>query len=410
MLKISFSFLAILILITSCSKKIRQESYNNGYKSGHEQGKIVGTDEGIEIGKKIAIKDIIKEYYKKQRLDNSIKFINSDYQVDLNYNDILSSLDIEKEIDQDFAKCLFQIHKEIINSFANKLNLNETQTDELITFYSEIHPIVSREYGKEFINYKNIKELKRDPNKYIEFNNYNNAEILSKIVSSNICSLFGLISSAFLKKIPEIAIAGFYAGGFCEDLLSGIVFSITSNLIEQGYIKDLEYSKTSIQSLGMEMIAELATVEAKYTITMHRERIIKLLDLDWLKSTAHISATYVGFAKAGFDLKEQFEIRFDHTKHLMIVTMPEPQIFPPIVYPEINLIENGWFATIDPEMINRMHSAVVLDINSKALNDNILDMATQSGISIIESILKPALQIPPEPYTIKVEINKNQTK
>ena len=183
-------------------------------------------------------------------------------------------------------------------------------------------------------------------------------------------------------------------------LVSGLK-PIANLLKSKAVIRDYEKSFATLKTHLEKDLVELSTVMHIVDINWDEKYTQKIWDV--AISSAEVEIKVEGYVRAGFDLKEHFELKFDHDRQKIIVVLPPPKIGPVDLVLEFKKLESGFFKKIGKDEITLAYSRIKEQARQEALSENILGKAKDNCHGIIKSLFKPILMATDQHYQIEVK-------
>jgi hypothetical protein len=222
-------------------------------------------------------------------------------------------------------------------------------------------------------------------------------DAFSNVLSSRICSIIGIaITLSGIPKVYSIS-----SSLFCEKLLSNLLMPILEELKNQALIMDYVNAEIRITEHIRELIFELATVQDKFKSELKTQPTRKFF-FDIFESKATLEIYVNATIKAGFDLKDKFDVKFSETDKLLIVYLPRAKILSNEFDYDIKKMEDGWLIKIDKNHLNNGMKEMKRRLKNEALQSGILLRAESHADLIIMNLLKPLMENKRFKFDIKI--------
>ncbi len=374
--------LVLLFLFPACTDvdKIKQEAYDEGFKAG-QQTKYA---------------DLATHFY-----DTPDLFVlnNTPHTSTVDPKSVVHRL--AKNSQSEFNEIVFEVNQDILAGATAKLGMNQVQKDRAIEIYTQNHPKIANGYYTEYLDLCRKKELNRNLESFVDFKVYDRTDALTTVMSDQLCSTLAFVIGLLNLEFPAANIAGILAGRPCVELSNLLLKPFTDKLLESGFLQDIETSHLQIEQKASNMIMELASFEKQYNTHVSVTREEKAF---WglISSTATADAHYYGIVKAGFNLAEKLELSVDYQTRQIRLTLGEPKVFDPVIFPNLDKMENGLWATIDVNTINGMQIQATNQILNQAIADNILQEAEKNATAFLQMMFEPIASIPPIAFDVVV--------
>lgn len=366
--------------------------------SNLEQEKKKAYERGYQEGQKAKYLELSKKYYGNSAF---ISLPASNNAVTPKFNAKNNVAKLSSGRTSDFKEIVYDVNRAVLDQVVHSLNLPPAEQKRTVEIYNELHPQIADEYLRQYTTLCSRKELNRNPEAFIKYHYYDRTEALAEVLGSQLCSTIGMIIGVLSIESPMLNITGMFAGAPCTIIASGFLKPITNDLLENGFVQDITFSKGVLEQKVSKMIFELVSVEKHYTFNNEFFREVPLF---WglFRSRANVKAEYYGIIKAGYNLGDDLEIRVNSSQRKISIVLGEPKIFDPIVYPKINSMHNGWWAQISEKDLNNMYITAMDETVQSALRDNILEEADRNSKLFLKTLFNPVAAIPPVPYEIEV--------
>lgn len=337
-----------------------------------------------------------------------------DYRPDLPYDDMAKEIGKASQYSRvsdrrfrGFERTVFEINDALVSYAIERFDIDRQKASALKDDLQDSRIDIAAEYFRDMHRLLKTPEFMPPENYVLSFRTYCSVRALSRVLSSHVCTIAGLIVSLSVGT-PVASVASVASQQPCEILLAEALLPIIQELQNHALIQDQMNMRLEITEHIRKMIMELAVVEDSYRARcgFDPKREIRF----FFDSTAHLDMEVFGEVKAGFDLASSFSVSMDERTQSVTVTLPQPQILSVDVVPVIQNIQNGWAMKITEDEINQGYSILRERIVDNAINSGILASAEERGRQAVSAILGPMLDNPFFSYDLYVQIGNGRLR
>lgn len=238
----------------------------------------------------------------------------------------------------------------------------------------------------------------------LEMKTYEAASDFSVVLADRSCQMFSFLMS--YSSVPTTQ--KHVLKGLCGLLAYDLLMPLTTELRERALVVDLESSRLLLKEHLRSAIAELAVAEDRLGSTYSRTFNRTMFEDTWFEfdSTATLKIDANGVIKAGFDLREYFDLTMDHSSKLLIVTLPEPRVLSRDIDLRVLEDEDGFFIGITPEKRTQALAAIRNELEQRAVQDGLLEDAKSKAERLVQIIYSPFSYLPEGSYRVEVRFRE----
>lgn len=397
---------------------------------GYQRGLKVVADSAFRNGFKVGFDSI---YHINLRSGENIKLKEYDIPPKIEYDEIAklllkvqgNSIIAEKGF---FSIAVKQVHIEILNYLAKRLDLSTIETSDVFSEYEKMHDrLVDLYYEKYLLLIKN----KQIPNKksFYDYKYYYSVNSFLSIIRSGICSVSDVVITYAKSNTQYAAINGLEVmGHLCEIIMEELLYHIEDRFVKSAVtydynsnINDLDQTCNRIlESIILSTETQIDKVTETITLSNNFNAKIEM----------KIETVY----NIGFDL-EEFELNVNHNAQEFFIFLPKTPKILSIAFQSYKIvkIENtfkyeqtknikrllrfksepkekkimtestGVLNEADFEDIFNKNKPTIKDLKTKALKKKDLGYV----VDILTKTLEPALALPHSCYDVVLRIGNS---
>jgi|WetSurSiteA1Bulk_404760.scaffolds.fasta_scaffold10736_2 hypothetical protein len=316
------------------------------------------------------------------------------YYPNLPYREIVKTIHANRSIKSNnydeinkFKNYTYEINSVVLEAVMDIGNIPTSKRTKIEKKFTEECVELDNEIYSDYVNEIHTTKYLPQKNLLINYNVSLSVDAFSNVLSSKICTIVGLaITISGIPKLYSIS-----STLFCEELLSNLLMPILEELKNQALILDYVNAEIKITEHIRELIIELATVQDRFRADYKGEQVRQIIFKSW-KSTAELKMKVTATIKAGFDLKEYFDIKFSESEKTLTIYLPKAKILSEDFDYSITDITDGWFIEIDKNHINSAMIEMKRRLRNEALQSGILIRAESHAEMIISSLLEPIME------------------
>lgn len=334
-----------------------------------------------------------------------LTYLSGDFELDLDNESVYTILSNPYRYATEFEDLVRHINLALLTHFADRLNLNESQRQEILESYGKHHAYLKDLYFDDFTE---LSEHQSDIKDQWYANDQKQAiQSLHEVLSKYTCFLVSHVVIAVLDA-PEgkLLVQGKHVQTPCGLALTEGLNPMFKRLEEQASIADFSQSRGMIQAKSKTYIAELATVKVTEKKGINKQLITKLFGINISSTEIEISA--LSIMKVGFDLDQGFQVSINQANKKIIVELPAPSILSHEVSPRIDKLDIGLIEGLEQEELNQNINTLRAAFISSSFTDEVVEMAKEKGYSTLETFFQPFLQQLPSDYDLELRFEEVQ--
>lgn len=339
---------------------------------------------------------------------NELKFGDVEFKPQIDYDgfvDLLGKINSDKggEYSEPFKQYVKKANAEIFELVAESLNLEPSLKAEVQELYESRSEDLNESIYNQLLE-ENKSILDDNDEKVFKDSTYRCAENLEKVLSRNICSIAGYIFTLATAQDAGNGTVGTFWGKSCEFVLETALKPLAEKIKEKAIIKDYSHSIASLKKHLRDNILELATIEDQLEINWEQSYRRTLFNIPI--SESNLDMKVKSRVKAGFNLKNSFEVKFNHSKKTILLVLPEPEILTIELNHKIIEMKMGLLRKIGEDELNKVLQDIRNLTHNQAIRKGILEKARQNSQIVINTLISPILMETDYRYKIKVEFTR----
>jgi len=320
--------------------------------------------------------------------DMQINYKPADFNFELNEEDALAILSNPQRYRKEFNELVYNFNLSILHHVADRMDLSDSIKLHLEPAYKEHHNYLRQLYYNDFISLSDSTA-----NLYEAW--YGNesasaANVLNEVASKYTCFLVNHVIMSMVKSQDgKLNVRGRKVDTPCAIAMTEALRPMISRLKERAAIDDFTRSKGMMAERVEKMIAELATVEIRDKKGLTKQMQTKIMGINVSTTDMEISA--ISIIKAGFDLKEFFDIKLNTKSKTLTVTLAAPKILSHEVYPKVDKLDIGWMREVNNNDFNKNFNILRREFRKDAVDSGIMEKSKTQAREIMNMMMVPVM-------------------
>lgn len=335
--------------------------------------------------------------------DMQINYKPADFNFELNEEDALAILSNPQRYRKEFNELIYNFNLSIVHHVADRMDLSDSIKLHLEPAYKEHHNYLRQLYYNDFISL-------RDSTANLYETWYGNeaasaANVLNEVASKYTCFLVNHVIMSMVKSQDgKLNVRGRKVDTPCAIAMTEALRPMITRLKERAAIDDFTRSKGLMEERVEKMIAELATVEIRDKKGLTKQMQTKIMGINVSSTDMEISA--ISIIKAGFDLKDFFDIKLNTKSKTLTVTLAAPRVLSHEVYPKVDKLDIGWMREVNNDDFNKNFNLLRREFRKDAVDSGIMDKSKKQAREIMNMMMVPVMANLGGNYKLNVKFKK----
>jgi len=335
--------------------------------------------------------------------DMQINYKPADFTFEMNEEDALAILSNPQRYRKEFNELVYNFNLSILHHVADRMDLSDSIKHHLEPAYQEHHNYLRQLYYNDFISLRDSTA-----NLYEAW--YGNesasaANVLNEVASKYTCFLVNHVIMTMVKSQDgKLNVRGRKVDTPCAIAMTEALRPMITRLKERAAIDDFTRSKGMMEERVEKMIAELATVEIRDKKGLTKQMQTKIMGFNVSSTDMEISA--ISIIKAGFDLKEFFDIKLNTKSKTLTVTLAAPKVISHEVYPKVDKLDIGWMREVNNDDFNKNFNLLRREFRKDAVDSGIMEKSKKQAREIMNMMMSPVMTNLGGNYKLNVKFKK----
>ncbi len=335
--------------------------------------------------------------------DMQINYKPADFNFEMNEEDALAILSNPQRYRKEFNDLVYNFNLSILHHVADRMDLSDSIKLHLEPAYKEHHNYLRQLYYNDFVSLSDSTA-----NLYEAW--YGNeaasaANVLNEVASKYTCFLVNHVIMSMVKSQEgKLNVRGRKVDTPCAIAMTEALRPMITRLKERAAIDDFTRSKGMMEERVEKMIAELATVEIRDKKGLTKQMQTKIMGINVSTTDMEISA--ISIIKAGFDLKEFFDIKLNTKSKTLTVTLAAPKVLSHEVYPKVDKLDIGWMREVNNDDFNKNFNILRREFRKDAVESGIMEKSKKQAREIMNMMMVPVMANLGGNYKLNVKFKK----
>lgn len=382
-----------VVLATSVFAILAVSALRHAHAQGLERGTELGYREGFKEGVKAEVDARVR-----------VPVTEAMQLSEVNLDSVLRSL---AQVNEDrsteaIGDAIDETHRAVIDELSRVYGLT---ADERAAAFQQFEDQRDDEVAAYIDSLTRIEVSRTDgdSSELFDLRTYEAASDFSVVLADRSCQAFSFAMSYS----PAGTTQKHMLKGLCGIVAHELLMPLTTALRDRALVIDIEASRSELKEHLRTAIAELAVAEDRLATTFSRDFTRTFFADTWAEfhSTATLEINASGVIKAGYDLREYFDLTVDHMDKRLIVTLPEPRILSRDIELEVASDRDGFLSKVTPEKRTQALRQIRSELQRRAVQGGLLVEAKEKVEGLVQIIYSPLSYLPEGSYAVEVQFS-----